>query len=150
MSKKLILVILAVGILGIGGVVVATRGHNKSQGSASTNQQTTSTNTEATAPKTSSTASSTTKPNTVVYTDSGFSPATLSVKLGTKVTFKNESSLLMWVASNPHPTHTDYPGFDERASSATGESYSFTFDQKGSWGYHNHMNPSDGGTVVVR
>lgn len=85
----------------------------------------------------------------VVYSDSGFSPATLRVKAGTAVTFTNQSSNQMWVASNPHPTHTDYPGFDARKAYATGQSYSFTFTQKGTWGYHNHLSPADGGTIIV-
>lgn len=85
----------------------------------------------------------------VTYTDSGFSPQTITVKKGGTVTFINQSSGGMWVASNPHPTHTDYPAFDEKASVGSGGSWSFTFDQVGSWGYHNHRNPSNLGTVIV-
>lgn len=55
----------------------------------------------------------------------------------------------MWVASNPHPIHTNYPAFDEKAPVINGSSWSFTFDKIGTWGYHNHRNPSSGGTIVV-
>lgn len=94
--------------------------------------------------------STSTKENLVVnYTDSGFSPKTITIKKGQTVTFVNQSSSDMWVASNPHPVHTDYPGFDEKASVGNGGSWSFTFNKVGQWGYHNHKNPSSGGTVVV-
>lgn len=82
----------------------------------------------------------------VNLTDQGFSPATITVKKGETVKFTNKSSSQMWVASDPHPTHTDYPGFDELQMA---DSYSFTFDNVGTWGFHNHLNPSTKGTVVV-
>ena len=55
----------------------------------------------------------------------------------------------MWVASAPHPTHTNYPGFDAKQGVASGEKYSFTFDKAGSWNYHDHLIPSNFGTIVV-
>ncbi len=82
----------------------------------------------------------------VDYTDSGFSPASVTIKKGQTVNFVNKSSSQMYVASNPHPIHTDYPGFDELSA---GDSYSFTFDKVGTWGYHNHINPAQKGSVVV-
>ena len=85
----------------------------------------------------------------VNYTDSGFSPKSIIVKLGGTVTFVNNSSKMMWIASAPHPVHTDYPGFDEKVGVGKGESYSFTFNKPGTHKYHNHLNPTDFGTVVV-
>jgi plastocyanin len=85
----------------------------------------------------------------VTFSDSGFSPATVSVKQGTTVTFVNESNNPMWVASDPHPTHTLLPGFDQKASVTSGGTYEYTFVKVGTWTYHNHMNPSMKGTVIV-
>ncbi len=85
----------------------------------------------------------------VVYTDSGFSPNNLLVRVGESVTFQNQSSSDMWVASNPHPIHTDYAEFDAKRGYKPGESYSFVFSEPGSWKYHNHMNPADMGSVTV-
>ncbi len=85
----------------------------------------------------------------VTYTDNGFSPASVTIKDGDSVTFKNESNNDMWVASNPHPVHTELAGFDARKNMSKGESYTFTFTKSGTWGYHNHPNSSDAGTVVV-
>lgn len=96
--------------------------------------------------------------NIVTYTDGGFSPATITINKGDTVIFKNKSSSDMRVASNPHPLHNGYPTtggcvgstFDSCSDIAPGQSWSFEFDFVGSWGYHNHLNPSQGGTVVVK
>jgi plastocyanin len=86
---------------------------------------------------------------TVSLTNSGFSPASITINAGDTVKFVNNSAGRMWVASNPHPAHTDYPGFDEKSAAGNGESYNFTFDRAGTWGYHNHLNIAEKGTVVV-
>lgn len=86
---------------------------------------------------------------TVTYTDSGFTPKTITVAVGTAVTFMNQSSAGMWVASAVHPTHQLLPGFDQLKSVGKGEKYTYTFAKVGTWKYHNHVSPSDIGTVVV-
>jgi plastocyanin len=85
----------------------------------------------------------------ITFTDKGFSPSPATVKVNTTVTFVNESTSPMWVASDPHPTHTLLPGFDELKSVEKGGTYEYTFVKVGTWTYHNHMNPSTKGTVVV-
>lgn len=116
----------------------------------STTENTTPSTPEATPPvdtaPTASSPSATQSATEVDYTDSGFSPATITIKVGDSVKFVNKTNSPMWVASNPHPTHTDLPGFDEKNSDPE---FTYTFTKIGSWGYHNHRNPSDGGTVVV-
>jgi plastocyanin len=85
----------------------------------------------------------------VTFTDKGFSPSPMKVKVGTTVTFVNESSSGMWVASDPHPTHTLLPGFDELTSVGKGGTYEYTFTKIGTWTYHNHLTPTVKGTVIV-
>jgi len=87
--------------------------------------------------------------NLIIYTDSGFSPKSINIKVGDTVMFRNDSSRGMWVASAPHPVHTDYPAFDAKKVFGKGEAYSFTFDKVGNWKFHNHMNPLDFGSVTV-
>ncbi|TSC68428.1 MAG: Plastocyanin [Parcubacteria group bacterium Gr01-1014_56] len=96
----------------------------------------------------------------VVLTASGFSPKSVTIKKGGTVTFKNESTGAMWVATASHPTHTVYDGttlgvhctagaaasFDQCSSGTT---YSFTFSKAGSFNYHNHVVTGQFGTVVV-
>lgn len=86
---------------------------------------------------------------TVTFTDSGFQPEALQVTTGTTVTFENNSSRDMWVASDPHPSHTDLPDFDTLRGYAPGEAYSYTFDEPGEWGYHDHLRSFDAGIVIV-
>lgn len=85
----------------------------------------------------------------VTYTNDGFAPQEITVKSGTTVVFKNETSGAMWIASGPHPTHENYPEFDTKREYNPGESYSFTFTKTGAWGYHNHLNATKFGKVVV-
>ena len=101
--------------------------------------------------------------NIITYTNSGYTPNTITIKKGETVTWKNESSISMWTASAVHPTHRAYPGtdisacgtqtllpmFDACGGTAPGQSWSFVFNNVGTWKYHNHLNSSKFGTVVV-
>lgn len=86
---------------------------------------------------------------TVTYSDLGYSPKEIRVTAGTTVKFVNQSGNPMWTASDPHPTHTMMFGFDAMRAMMSGESYSFTFANAGTWRYHNHMVPGHMGSVVV-
>lgn len=85
----------------------------------------------------------------VIYGTEGFSPSTIEIKIGDTVVFKNESGKGMWVASDPHPMHSENPEFDAGISTANGNSWSFTFTEDGTFSYHNHLNSSFKGKVVV-
>lgn len=85
----------------------------------------------------------------VTFDGSGYSPNELTVKTGGAVTFKNESDQPMWPASNVHPTHTLYSGFDPQRQINPGEEWSFTFTRAGTWGYHDHLQPNITGTIKV-
>ena len=86
----------------------------------------------------------------VTYSSAGFSPNSLTVKVGTTVTFKNGGSEPMWIASAFHPIHRELPGFDQLKSVGNGGTYEYTFDKAGTWKYHNHLNPGHGGSVTVQ
>lgn len=88
-----------------------------------------------------------TKSVEIIYGTNGFSPREITIAPETEVTFINRSSGPMWVASNVHPIHTNYPKFDQLS---TGNTYSFTFTEKGIYNYHNHLNPSEGGKIIVK
>jgi len=101
----------------------------------------------------------------VTLTDSGFSPASVSIARGETVRFINESSRGMWVATDEHPTHTEYDGtstrehcandvntgtsFDQCASVEKGDYWDYTFTKSGTFSFHNHVGASNTGTVVV-
>jgi plastocyanin len=96
--------------------------------------------------------------NTVEITSSGFNPSSLTVNTGDTVTFINRDTKSHWPASAVHPTHKGYPEtggcigskFDACMGLAQGETFSFTFSQKGTWKYHDHLNPAFTGTIVVQ
>jgi len=86
---------------------------------------------------------------TVRYTNDGFQPAKLTVPVGTMVEFVNQSDEEMWVASNVHPEHDILPTFDQFRGVSRGKNYMYTFDKKGSWPYHDHINPALEGVINV-
>lgn len=93
--------------------------------------------------------STTSLKNTVIYKDSVYSPSSTTIRQGETITFINKSGKAMWPASNVHPTHGIYRAFDPRRPLATDEQWSFVFDKKGAWQYHDHLSPSVTGTVIV-
>lgn len=86
----------------------------------------------------------------VTYDGKAFSPSPVTINIGNSVRFINNSTGKMWVASNPHPIHTDLPGFDEKAFIDPKQSWTYTFNVPGNHGYHNHANPTIMGTVIVQ
>lgn len=85
----------------------------------------------------------------ITYDGSKFSPASLTVKKGDIVVFKNAGTKGFWPASGPHPQHTNYPEFDAKASVAPGQSFQFKFVKPGNWPFHDHLNSSAFGTIKV-
>ncbi len=147
---KYLLIALIIIILAGGGYFLM-KGQSKTQQQTTQNapsMQSSQQSSQPTAMK-SQPSTATASGNAVSYTGNGFEPHSITIKKGQTVTWTNKDSDELWVASNPHPTHTDYPGFDELKSIPTGQTYSFTFTKVGNWGYHNHLNPSQQGVVVV-
>lgn len=163
MNGKTIGIVLVVLIILAGGwYLLANQSGGTQTGTQSGNSQATTTGPST---GTSTVSTGTSIRPLVTYTNDGFSPATLTVAEGTTVTFVNQSSNPMWIASDPHPTHQGYDGttrsthcapgytgptpFDECTTVSPGTSYTFTFTKTGSWGYHNHAGAEDHGTIVV-
>lgn len=81
--------------------------------------------------------------------DGSFSPRKVTIKKGTKVKWINKNDRRIWPASNIHPTHAIYSGFDARRGIEPGDDYSFVFNRVGIWNYHDHLRPSVTGVIVV-
>jgi plastocyanin len=86
---------------------------------------------------------------TLIYNGSGFSPRSLTIKAGETIELKNESSRRVEFSSDPHPVHTDNRELNQ-SSLAAGESVKFTISNKGTWGFHNHLNENEAGTITVQ
>jgi plastocyanin len=107
-------------------------------------------------PKTSSASNDTRAPeaespaaeHTIIYTDSGFSPSSLRVKSGDRITIRNNSSGFVEFASDPHPVHTSNTELNA-GGIGPGENGTFTAERRGTFGYHNHLNETQTGTLIV-
>lgn len=78
-----------------------------------------------------------------------FDPETLTIQRCTEVVFENKDSKAHWPASNIHPTHGIYPEFDPQKGIGPGNSWSFVFDKAGNWRFHDHLNPTVTGEIIV-
>jgi len=78
-----------------------------------------------------------------------FNPSTTNIKNGDTVKWINRDTDVRWPASDPHPLHTNFPGFDSLGNVEVGDSYAYTFTQAKVITYHDHINANIIGTVVV-
>jgi hypothetical protein len=85
----------------------------------------------------------------VVYTDAGFEPPSISVRIGTYITFRNDSSKPFQLISDSgfgnQRCDNDYRG--ACAPILPGESWTAYFDDSQIPGYHDELNPSS--TVII-
>lgn len=86
---------------------------------------------------------------TIVFTSDGFSPEELEVRLGQTVTVKNESNQRVQYSSDDHPTHRLNEGMN-LAILQPGESGTFTAGPVGRHGFHDHIDDSFTGVLIVR
>lgn len=85
----------------------------------------------------------------ILLTTNGFSPASLTIKSGTKVIWVNQAGAVATVNSDPHPVHTDYQPLN-LGNFKDKERLFLTFDKPGTYGYHNHLNPAQTGIIIVQ
>jgi plastocyanin len=85
---------------------------------------------------------------TIRYTDDGFKPDDVEVAPGTTVTFRNDSSRQLQVVPDPDKDER-HPGFGQAQPIGPGETYSFTFQQRGEFEFINQLDPDDDGKVEV-
>lgn len=138
-SSAIILTIIVLLVIGIGVFALTRDKDSDNKGSSTTAQESTSESTDS--PPAVAEA-------IITYSDTGFSPDTITVTSGGDITVKNESSDTLAFRSDPHPVHTedDELNIDDLAP---GESRTFTVTKKGSWGYHNHLDADKSGIIVV-
>lgn len=145
--QRALLLVLLIAILAVGGYFLLKSQSQEPAETTNTNElsDVEPKNTDEKTPLTTEESTEV----TVLYGSNGYSPATVTIKQGQKVTFKNESGKQMWVASDDHPSHLIYQEFDAKTGIATGSSYEFVFDKVGTWRYHDHLMPSRTGIVIV-
>jgi len=85
----------------------------------------------------------------VTITKDGFIPASLIVKKGTKIVWTNSDEATHQLQANPHPTGDSLPGLKSEILTPA-QTYEYTADTTGTFGYHDHLNPTTNGTIEVQ
>jgi amicyanin len=134
-------------------IVLAACGGSTSGGSTPTPTQTGNTPTTGTTATTGPTATATPSgPTKAIAIDTstgnfGFNPATITIKVGTTVTWTNTTGAPHTVTSN------DGTSFDSGINtpiSANGGTFSFTFTKAGTFAYHCQIHPFMKATIIVQ
>ena len=82
------------------------------------------------------------KPASATIENFAFSPATITVAIGTTITWTNQDSAAHTVTSDS--------GVFDSGSISQGKTFSYTFNEKGSFNYHCTFHPNMKGTVIVQ
>lgn len=85
----------------------------------------------------------------VKLTNSGFEPRSITANLGDKVIWTNSTTSDAAVNSANHPTHTLYP-FLNLGNFVPNQTVRVILREKGTFTYHNHLSPSQTGTITVK
>ncbi len=86
----------------------------------------------------------------IFITDTGFNPATITVKKGTTVTWVNQASNVHQIASDPYPTHDTLPELFADEPLEPNQTFTMTFEDTGNFTYHDNLQPLEfKGTVIV-
>ena len=136
--KKSIIIIIVLLIIGLGIYYIISINKNLNLKGSVNNQEL---NTQDTAlPKTNQK----TAPSdmTIAIKDLSFIPAALTIKPGTKVTWVNNDTI-------PHTVTSDTLNLFDSGTLSPGQSFSYTFMNSGSFGYHCNIHKMMKGTVVV-
>jgi plastocyanin len=88
---------------------------------------------------------------TITYSGA-FSPACVTVPVGTTITWDNQSGNELEVGANPHPIHSGDRAISNGEFTLNVPAHSTkseTIDKAGTFGYHNHLNPSATGKLIA-
>lgn len=121
--KKNIIVVIVLTIIVIGGVLVISKRQSTTIQPVNNTVPTVQTN----------------KKKTITIKNFSFAPMSLTVKVGTKVIWKNEDSA----------THTIKSDIFSSPNLATGDTFEYFFKDKGDFTYICSIHPSMKGTITV-
>jgi amicyanin len=151
MSKKVLISVIAIAGVLVGAVVVfAVTSNNKDNTTSDNNTAATShdmanmdmgeQSSQSTGNSNSTSDASTT--NTVTIADYEYAPKNITVKKGTTVTWTNQDSVA-------HTVTAKAGSGPDSSLLAKGQSYSYTFNNVGSFDYYCKPHPYMTGTVTV-
>lgn len=151
-SSMLLWICLAVGVLivaGLGAWALSANGpETDSEAATKTTNDATSSQLAEGSDTTATDTPASAEAATLVFTDNGFEPSSITVRKGTVITIKNDSSNSVQFSSDDHPSHRDNPEMNAATISA-GASTTYTANTVGTFGFHDHIDSSKTGTVTV-
>jgi plastocyanin len=145
--KKFLIVLAVLVLAGAGAVWAVTRDSDDQNGAINGENSSLDSNGQTDVPSNEGDEENE-ETTTIIYSETGFSPSTLTVDAGTTVTIINNSPSGLDFASGPHPVHTDNPELNT-GFIPSGESATVTLNTTGSWGFHNHIDETKTGRIVV-
>ena len=145
--RNLVIGVVVVAVLFLGGYLLL----NGSKKSADTNNSSTNNNTSTN----NSTNNSTTASDsvTVTYTNTGFTPFSVTLKKGGTLIWKNDANDQVQIGVNPHPVHTGNRAITNGEFTLDlnpGGTKTLTINDTGTFSYHNHLDPTESGTIIVQ
>lgn len=153
-AVKIIIAIVVVGVVAAGAVLLLNKSNpdeTKNTNTATVDESMTASQVRETPPPPppSTAAPSDTPEVTITYDGSNFSASATTMKAGGQVKVVNNSNKTLDFDSDPHPVHTDNAELNAGIINA-GESKTFTITKTGTWGYHNHLNARQSGSITVQ
>jgi len=85
----------------------------------------------------------------IEITPTGFVPSTLNVQPNTNVVWINEDVNPHLPAADPYPTHASLPSLVAPRALGQKETYTFKVSKPETIHYHDDVNPTLAGTIVV-
>jgi plastocyanin len=156
MKKANLAILIIILLLLVGGGVFALTRNKASAPAVTTTETTTESRDDATTDDERNTTdqqpAAKTDQNTettITYSSRGFSPSSITVKAGSTIKIVNSSNEQVEFNSDSHPTHTDNSELNVGAIEPGG-SATITVNDIGTWGYHNHLDESEAGTIIVQ
>ena len=140
-KRNLVVLVVIAFVVIVGGVLALSMRKAPQTNSNNTASQTSMSHEQMSS---GSSGSSPTATDTVTIENYAFSPESITVKVGTKVTWTNKDSV-------GHTVTADKPSADAPNSDVfmQGKSYSFTFTKAGTYNYHCTPHPYMKATVTV-
>jgi len=154
MMQKIIMTIIVLAIISAGAVFYAINSHDESVVSGTDKKENTFVPGNVIAGS---------KENVIEITSDGFIPNSVEINAGDKVTWISKIESESWPASAMHDSEGSFSGskacvsegvakkgaFDSCSGLKKGENWSFIFEQKGAWNYHDHLQAGKYGKVIV-
>ncbi|CAN5116932.1 hypothetical protein BH11PAT1_BH11PAT1_0390 [soil metagenome] len=78
----------------------------------------------------------------------GFSPKTITIKVGNAIRWTNSDGEKATINSDDHPTHRKFPEMN-LGEFRRGESLTHIFNKPGTYTYHDHYNQTSKGRIIV-